>query len=97
VPVLVPEPVVVEVWRGGCGRRARLARFFNDGLAVGRPRIVDLDLATAEGAGVLLGRAPMSVTDAAVRLCVLVTRGSVVTGDPRDIGRFIPPERIRVV
>jgi hypothetical protein len=71
--------VVGQVWRGGSGRQARLARVL-PGL-----EIVPLDDALGRRAGVLLGRARTSdVVDAA--LVVLAVDGDVVlTSDANDI------------
>jgi hypothetical protein len=97
VPILVPAPVVAEVWRGGVGRQARLAQFLKTGLDDGKVQIVALDYPSAKEVGVLLGRAPMSVTDGAVCRSALLVRGTVVTSDPTDIVQLIPRERIKVV
>ena len=95
--VHVPAPALAEVWRGGAGRQARLGQLLSAGLDNGHFQVVDLDLRTAREIGLLLGRAPMSITDAAVCHSALLTEGTVVTSDPRDIGRLIPASRIAVV
>ena len=71
--------VVGQVWRGGSGRQANLARFLPALL------VVSLDAALGRRAGVLLGRARMSdVIDAA--LVVLASDGdSILTSDPDDL------------
>jgi predicted nucleic acid-binding protein len=97
IPILIPAPVVAEVWRGGVGRQARLAQFLKTGLDEGGVQIVDLDYQAAKEIGALLGRAPMSVTDGAVCRSALLARGTVVTSDPSDIAQLIPRERIKVV
>jgi len=97
VVVLIPAVAIVEVWRGGARRQARLATFLNDSIEFGHIRIVDLDFETAKQVGVLLARAPMSVADAVVCHCALGAGGQVVTSDPHDIGRLIPRDRIKVV
>jgi hypothetical protein len=82
--------VVGQVWRGGSGRQARLARLL-PGL-----EIVPLDDALGRRAGVLLGRARTSdVVDAAV--IVLATDGDVVlTSDEDDIARLAQAARVDV-
>jgi hypothetical protein len=74
--------VVGQVWRGGSGRQARLARFM---LALD---VAPLDAALGRRAGVLLGRARAAdVVDAA--LVLLAQDGdSVLTSDPEDIARL---------
>jgi hypothetical protein len=71
--------VVGQVWRGGGGRQARLARLL-PGLDV-----VPLDESLGRRAGVLLGRARMAdVVDAAVVL--LAQDGDfILTSDPDDL------------
>jgi predicted nucleic acid-binding protein len=97
VPILIPAAAVAEVWRGGAGRQARLAQFLKTGLDAGRLQIGVLDYGVAREVGILLGRVPMSVTDGMVCRSALLSGGGVVTSDPRDIQRVIPPERIKVV
>ena len=71
--------VVGQVWRGGSGRQANLARFLPALLVVG------LDAVLGRRAGVLLGRARMSdVIDAA--LVLLASDGDcILTSDPDDL------------
>ena len=97
VPILIPAPAIAEVWRGGGGRQAHLAQFLRTGLETGHIQIVDLDYAATREVGTLLGRAPMSITDATVCRCALIAGGGVVTSDPVDIRRLIPSDRITVV
>lgn len=71
--------VVGQVWRGGAGRQAHLARLLP---AV---EIVPLDEALGRRAGVLLGRARTTdVVDAAVVL-LAVDGDLILTSDPRDL------------
>lgn len=71
--------VVGQVWRGGAGRQANLARLLP---AV---EIVPLDEALGRRAGVLLGRARTAdVVDAAVVL-LAVDGDLILTSDPRDL------------
>jgi hypothetical protein len=74
--------IVGQVWRGGSGRQARLARL-----------LTGLDVAAVDGllgrrAGVLLGRARTAdVVDAA--LVLLAAEGdSILTSDPVDVSRL---------
>ena len=71
--------VVGQVWRGGSGRQANLARLLPALLVVG------LDAVLGRRAGVLLGRARMSdVVDAA--LVLLASDGDyLLTSDPDDL------------
>lgn len=96
-PVLVPAPVVAEVWRGGAGRQSPLARFLNAGVKSGNIQIVDLTFEAAKEVGMIFARAPMSVADAAVCRSALSARGPVVTSDPTDIQQVIPRDRLKVV
>ncbi len=74
--------VVGQVWRGGSGRQAELARLL-PGL-----HVAPLDGLLGRRAGVLLGRSrTVDVIDAA--LVLLANDGdSVLTSDPRDIARL---------
>lgn len=96
-PILIPAPVVAEVWRGGAGRQARLARFLNAGVRSGDIQIIDVTFEAAKEVGMILARAPMSVADAAVCHSALSARGPVVTSDPSDIQQVIPLDRLKVV
>ncbi len=71
--------VVGQVWRGGTGRQANLAR------ALAGVETVPLDDALGRRAGVLLGRAGRDdVIDAAVVL-LAADGDSVLTSDPADL------------
>jgi predicted nucleic acid-binding protein len=71
--------VVGQVWRGGTGRQALLAR------ALAAVEIVPLDNELGRRAGVLMGRAGTSdVVDAAVVL-LAVEDDMIVTSDPGDL------------
>jgi hypothetical protein len=74
--------VLGQVWRGGAGRQANLAR------AVAGLDVVPLDAALGRRAGVLLGRTRTSdVVDAA--LVLLAADGDdILTSDPGDITRL---------
>ena len=71
--------VVAQVWRGGSGRQANLARFLP------ALDVVSLDLVLGRRAGVLLGRAQTAdVIDAA--LVLLAADGDLIlTSDPGDL------------
>ena len=71
--------VVGQVWRGGSGRQANLARLLP------ALEIAGLDAALGRRAGILLGRARMAdVIDAA--LVLLAADGdSLLTSDPNDL------------
>ncbi|MBI4493196.1 MAG: PIN domain-containing protein [Chloroflexi bacterium] len=97
--VYVPAPVVVEVWRGGSGRQARLAAFFNTGLKRGDVQVISLDLSVARMIGALLAHAQaddVGVADAMVAWCALQYDSVVYTSDPRHLARLLPPERLRL-
>ncbi len=86
-PMIVPAPVLAQVWRGG-PRQARLARFLN-------LPIVEVDLlsrATWLAAGVLCGKAGTAdVVDAAVVACAHRRDArTVITSDPDDLRRLDP-------
>lgn len=71
--------VVGQIWRGGAGRQANLARLL-PGIDV-----VSLDATLGRRAGVLLGRARSSdVVDAAVVL-LAVDGDLILTSDPNDL------------
>ncbi|MGH9162059.1 MAG: twitching motility protein PilT [Vicinamibacteraceae bacterium] len=75
--------VIGQVWQGGTGRQANLARLL-PGL-----EIVALDEELGRRAGLLLGRARTSdVIDAAVAL-LAVDGDEVVTSDAEDIRRLL--------
>jgi hypothetical protein len=78
-PPVTHGGVVAQVWRGGAGRQARLARLLPS------LRVMPLDDALGRRAGVLLGRArAKDVIDAAVVL--LAADGeSILTSDPKDL------------
>lgn len=87
VPLVVPAPVLAQVWRGG-PRQALLARFL-------RLPFVEVDLLSRRAwqiAGELCGEsATADVVDAAVVVCAR-DRGAhaVVTSDPDDLRHLDP-------
>lgn len=85
--LVVPGPVLAQVWRGGA-RQALLARFLN-------LPFVEVDLLTPGlwlAAGVLCGlRGTSDVVDAAVIVCAQRRgAGAVVTSDPDDLRHLDP-------
>jgi len=79
VPPRTHGGVVAQVWRGGHGRQARLAR------ALHSVDVVGLDEQMGRAAGVLLGRARRSdAIDAAV-VVLASDDDRIVTSDPDDI------------
>jgi hypothetical protein len=82
--------VVGQVWRGGSGRQATLARLLP------ALEIVPVGAALGRRAGVLLGRARSSdVVDAAVVL-LAVDGDAILTSDPEDIDRLVSAAGIDV-
>lgn len=75
--------VVAQVWRGGRGRQAPLAR------ALAGVEVVSLDDDLGRRAGVLLGRAGLAdAVDAAVAL-LAADDDRIVTSDPEDLRRLV--------
>lgn len=84
--LIVPSPVLAEVWRGGA-RQARLARV----VASSRTTVEASDEPIAKAAGVLLGRTGTSdIADASVVLAARLHEALVVTTDAADIRRLDP-------
>jgi hypothetical protein len=79
VPARTHGGVVGQVWRGGAGRQAPLARALNS------VQVVPLDGELGKTAGLLLGEAGMKdVIDAAV--VVLADHNDwIITSDPEDL------------
>jgi hypothetical protein len=63
----------------------------------GHVAVEPLDFAAAREVGLLVVRADVSVADAAVAWAAVRRNGIVVTGDPNDIGRLLPPTRIEAI
>ena len=85
--LVVPGPVLAQVWRGGA-RQALLARFLH-------LPFVEVDLLTQRlwlAAGVLCGaRGTHDVVDAAVVVCAQRRNaGAVITSDPDDLRHLDP-------
>ena len=80
-PLVVPAPVLAQVWRGS--QNARIAQFL--GLVFVEPMSARL----AREAGELLGRAGLAdVVDAAVVVGAASRGDEIVTGDMEDISRL---------
>ena len=82
-PPVTHGGVIGQVWRGGAGRQALLAR------ALGGVEVVALDASLGRRAGLLLGRAGMrDVVDAAV-VVLAADDDTIATSDPDDIERLV--------
>ena len=92
-PVVIPAPVLAQVWRDGA-RQIRLARFIQT-----RGTTVEaFDGLEARAAGVLLGRSGTSdVVDASVVLSARRHKARVRTSDPDDLRRIDPDLAIEVL
>jgi len=98
VRLYVPATAVAEVWRGGGGRQARLAKFLGSGQRSSHLHIVPLDFDTAKLIGLLLARAGAGAiggADAMVAWCALHFGGRIITSDPGEIQRLVAPERVQ--
>lgn len=81
--------VVAQVWRGGRGRQALLAR------ALGGVEVVGLDGALGREAGVLLGRCrTRNAIDAAV-VALADDDDLILTSDPDDIRALVAAAGVR--
>ena len=89
-PPLTHGGIVAQVWRGGSGRQARLARALLGTL------VVPLDDDLGRRAGVLLTRA--GLTDAIDAALVALCRpgDQIVTSDSADIDALVDAARLRV-
>lgn len=82
-PIVVPTPVLTQVWRGWRGQ-ARLAKL------LGGCRVVSPDESLAKQAGVLLGRSKTSdAVDAIVVATAVVLHAAIVTSDVGDITQLV--------
>ena len=89
-PPLTHGGVVAQVWRGGSGRQARLAR------ALQGIETAPLDLGLARRSGVLLARSGMrDAVDAAV-VALAADGDRIVTSDPDDIAALVTSAGRRV-
>lgn len=89
-PPLTHGGVVAQVWRGGTGRQAQLAR------ALQAVETVPLDEDLGRKAGVLLGRSGLNdAVDAA--LAAMAAHGDrIVTSDPDDLASLVAAAGRRV-
>ena len=89
-PPLTHGGVVAQVWRGGSGRQARLAK------ALLGTRVMPLNDELGRRAGVLLART--GLVDAVDAALVALCRGGdqIVTSDPHDIAALADAARIDV-
>ena len=84
--VVIPAPVVGQVWRDGA-RQAELARL----LGSATTRVVPMDESQARAAGRLCGiTRTHDVIDAAVVVCAHEHDLPIVTSDPKDMLRLDP-------
>jgi predicted nucleic acid-binding protein len=85
-PLVIPAPVLAEVWRDGA-RQARLAVLVKDDRTI----VEVLDAESAKAVGVLLGRTDTSdIADASVVLAARRYEALVITTDAADIRRLDP-------
>lgn len=85
-PLIIPAPILAQVWRDGA-RQARLAKAVNDD----RTAVEAFDEHVAKAAGILLGRTGTSdIADASVVLAARRHEAVVVTTDAADIRRLDP-------
>lgn len=82
-PIVVPSPVLTQVWRGR-RTQALLSKL------LGGCRVLPSDESLAKQAGVLLGRSGTSdAVDAIVVATAIALRAAIVTGDVGDITRIV--------
>jgi len=82
-PIVVPTPVLTQVWRGW-REQARLAKL------LGGCRVVSPDESLAKQAGVLLGRSKTSdAVDAIVVATAVALHAIIVTSDVGDITQLV--------
>ena len=90
---VVPAGVLAQVWRGGSGRQAGLARLLRN------CRVEPLEEGMAKQVGVALQKAGTSdVVDASVVVGAIGRGDTVVTSDPQDIQYLLDAleERVEV-
>ncbi len=86
VPIVVPAPVLAQVWRDG-RRQALLARL----IAAETTHVDTLDENMAKAVGGICARSGTSdIADASVVLSARVHRARVITADATDIRRIDP-------
>jgi hypothetical protein len=82
-PPMTHGGVVAQVWRGGSGRQAPLAR------ALAGVQVAPLDDDLGRNAGVLLGTAGLRDAIDAALVCLADDDDVIVTGDVGDIARLV--------
>ncbi|MCQ3810679.1 MAG: twitching motility protein PilT [Acidimicrobiia bacterium] len=89
-PPITHGGVVAQVWRGGTGRQARLAR------ALDLVKVIPLDEELGRRAGVLLSQSGLTdAIDAA--LAALANPGDqIITSDPDDLALLVEVGKLRV-
>ncbi|MFR9751604.1 PIN domain-containing protein [Nocardia sp. 004] len=94
VQLLVPAPVLAQVWRDS-PRQHPLARL----LSTAGVQVIDLDQRGAQAVGALLAATgAVDVVDAHVIVCAHLTRArKVVTSDPDDLRALDPTVPLTVV
>ncbi len=89
-PPLTHGGVVGQVWRGGSGRQAVLAKAFDS------TEVVALTEGLGRTAGVLLAIAGLDdVVDASI-VAIARDGDQIITSDPSDIGRLVQAAGLRV-
>ena len=82
--------VVAQVWRGGAGRQARLAK------ALGAIEVVALDEELGRRAGVLLARCGLTDAIDAALVCMADHGDQVFTSDPDDMAALAAASNQRI-
>ena len=82
--------VVAQVWRGGAGRQARLAK------ALGAIDVVPLDEGLGRRAGVLLARCGLTDAIDAALVCLAGHGDQIFTSDPDDIAALAAVSNRRI-
>lgn len=83
VDVTVPSAVLVQAWRGGGGRNARMA------MLLAACEVEGLDESLAKQAGVLCGRSGTAdVVDAVLIVSAARRNDDVLTSDPADLAHL---------
>ena len=88
----IPQTVIAQVWRGGGGRQANVARLIQASRA-GIPTVLidDLTDGRAREIGVMIGQtAHADITDVHVALVAAERGQAVLTSDDADIARVNP-------
>lgn len=89
-PPLTHGGIVAQVWRGGSGRQAQLAKALLGTL------VVPLDNDLGRRAGVLLTRAGLADAIDAALVALCHPGDQIVTSDPADIDALADAARLRV-